>query len=154
MNLDYKDREILNLLQDDGRMSLTKIAKKIGLSIDSTHKRIKKMQAEEIFFPTILIDPRKIGYPLAMDVKVKLKSIDEATHKKFIAYLCEHPKVISVFAAAGDYDLSVPIIAKDHTEFNETTLQIREKFKELIADWRTALNLNVYKYESYEMKRL
>ncbi|MEK6959743.1 MAG: Lrp/AsnC family transcriptional regulator [Nanoarchaeota archaeon] len=154
MNLDAKDREILNLLQEDGRMSLTKIAKKIDLSIDSTHKRIKKMQKEEVFFSTILVDPRKIGYPLAMDVKVKLKSIETESHKRFIAYLCEHPNVISVFAVAGDYDLSIPIIAKSHTDLNDVTMKIREKFKDLIADWRTALNLDVYKYESYNMKRL
>lgn len=154
MDLDSKDRAILDLLQEDGRMSLTKIAKKINLSIDSTHKRIKKMHEEKVFLPTILVDPRKIGYPLAMDVKVKLKSIDEASHKRFIAYLCEHPNVISVFAVAGDYDLSIPIIAKSHTDFNEITLKIRERFKDLIADWRTALNLDVYKYESYNMKRL
>ena len=42
--IDDKDKKILMLLQDDGRIQLKAIAKKIGLSIDSVHKRIKEMQ--------------------------------------------------------------------------------------------------------------
>ena len=41
--IDEKDCKILNLLQEDCRMSLTNIAKEIGLSVDSTKKRINKL---------------------------------------------------------------------------------------------------------------
>src|SRR3989344_160679 len=111
--LDTKDRKILNLLQRDSRMSLTEIAKQIQLSIDATHKRIKHMQQAEVFYPTVLVNPRKIGYPLTVDVKVKLKDIDKKRYDQFVAYLCEHPHVISVFSASGEYDLTLPLMARD-----------------------------------------
>ena len=51
--LDEKDCLILNLLQENCRMSLTDISKKVGLSIDSVKKRIKRMIKDDIFFPKI-----------------------------------------------------------------------------------------------------
>ena len=152
--LDSKDRKILNLLQLDSRMMLKDIAKAIGLSIDSTHKRMKKMQKEGVFFPTILIDPKKIGYPLAVDVKVKLKDIDEKRYNEFIGFLTEHPNVIAVLTASGDYDITIPLIAKDYNQLDKLRLEIRQKFKDLIADWKAAVNLKVYKFERYDMERL
>ena len=80
--IDKKDKLIMDILQYDGRISLTDLSKKINLSIDSTHKRLKKLIKQEIIFPTILIDPRKVGYPLIVDVKIKLKDIDEEKYKK------------------------------------------------------------------------
>ncbi|MBU2560840.1 MAG: Lrp/AsnC family transcriptional regulator [Nanoarchaeota archaeon] len=152
--LDKKDKKILNLLQKDGRMLLKDISKAVNLSIDATHKRIKRMRAEGIFYSTILIDPRKIGYPLTIDVKIKLKDIDEEKYHKLIAYLSEHPNVIELFSVSGDYDLSVPIIAKDYDDLNRISLEIRQTFKEIIADWKSAVNLKIYKFEEYNMEKL
>jgi len=152
--LDKKDKMILNLLQRDSRMSLTRIAKEIGLSIDSTHKRIKKMQKDEIFFQTISIDPRKLGYNLTVDVKVKLHNFDRVRYDEFIKYLCRNPFVMSVFSVSGDYDLTIPLIAMDHEHLDKISLEIRNKFKDIIADWRGAVNLKIHKYEEFDMSKL
>jgi len=152
--LDKKDKQMMNILQINSRISLTDLSKKINLSIDATHKRLKKLIKEQVIYPTILIDPRKIGYPLTVDVKIKLKDIDKVIYNKFIAYMVQHPNVIAVFSASGDYDITAPIIAKDYDQLNKISLDIRDKFKHLIADWKTAVNLQIYKYEKYDMSKL
>lgn len=151
---DKKDKKILNLLQEDGRMLLTEISKKVRLSIDAAHKRIKKMKKQEVFEATALIDPRKIGYPLVMDIKIKLKNIDEKTYNDLIKYLIENPFVTNVFSASGDYDLTITIISKDYEGLNNTSLRIRKKFNKIISDWKTAINLKIYKFEKYDMELL
>jgi DNA-binding Lrp family transcriptional regulator len=152
--LDQKDKQIIDILQINSRISLTELSKKIKLSIDASHKRLKKLIKEEIIFPTILVDPRKIGYPITMDVKIKLKDIDKETYNQFIAHLVKHPNFIAVFSASGDYDITAPIIAKNYAQLNEISLEVRDKFKHLIADWKTAINLQIYKYEKYDMSKL
>ncbi|MFC1723218.1 Lrp/AsnC family transcriptional regulator [Nanoarchaeota archaeon] len=152
--LDMKDRKILDLLQKDSRMLLKDIAKSVNLSIDATHKRMKKMKEAKIYYPTILIDPKKIGYPLVVDAKIKLKDIDKKRYNEFIAYLCELPQAIAVFSVSGDYDISLPLMAKDHNQLEELKLTIRENFKDIIADWREVVNLKFFKYEEYYMQRL
>ncbi|MFA6888089.1 MAG: Lrp/AsnC family transcriptional regulator [Candidatus Woesearchaeota archaeon] len=154
MELDKKDRKILNLLQKDSRMMLKDIAKAVNLSIDSTHKRMKKMQNEGIYRSTILIDPIKIGYPLVVDIKIKLKDIDDEKLTTLMNYLKAHPNVIELFFASGDYDITAPIIARNYDELNEISLEIRKKFKDIISDWKSALNLKVYKFEEYNMEKL
>ena len=152
--LDKKDKKILNLLQKDSRMMLKDIAKAIGLSIDATHKRMKRMKEEKVFYPSIMVDPKEIGYPLVVDVKIKLKDIDEKRYKEFIAYLYQHPNVTSIFTLTGDYDITIPIIARDYEQLNTITLQIRQKFRDIIADWKSTVNLKVFKFEKYDMEML
>ena len=154
MKLDEKNKKILQLLQEDCRMPLTTMAKKIGLSIDATHKRMKKLKENKVFYASVKIDPRKLGYPISTDVKIRLKDVDEKEYKRFIKYLTSHPKVHSVFTTQGHWDLTAPMIAKDAEDLDELFKEIRHKFKDIIASWETATNLKFYKYEYYDMTKL
>ncbi|HUS50780.1 MAG TPA: Lrp/AsnC family transcriptional regulator [Candidatus Paceibacterota bacterium] len=150
--LDEKDKKILMLLQKDGRMQLTEISKKVNLSIDSVHKRIKEMQKKEIFFTGIFIDPRKIGFPLLADIKIKLKNISKEEREKFIEYLINHKRCIDLLAIMGDYDFTCVLIAKDSNDLEEISTEIRQKFKELILEWKGMLILKTYKFEYYDLE--
>ncbi|PIN80147.1 hypothetical protein COV11_04490 [Candidatus Woesearchaeota archaeon CG10_big_fil_rev_8_21_14_0_10_30_7] len=149
--LDKKDRQILMILQDNGRESLTNIAKKVGLSIDSVNNRIKAMQEKGIFSFGINIDPHAIGFNLIVDNKIKLHNITEEGRNKFIGFLKEHKSVIQVSSLMGDFDITCVIIAKNTDEYNNVTLEIRQKFSNLISDWRSVLLLKNYKFESYDL---
>jgi DNA-binding Lrp family transcriptional regulator len=149
--IDEVDKKILMLLQSDGRMQLTEIAKKVNLSIDSVHKRIKEMLKKEIFSTGIFIDPRKIGFPLVCDIKIKIKNVNEEERKKFIEYLQNHERVIELLSIMGDYDFTCVIIAKDSNELEQISTKIRQKFKDLIDEWRGFLVLRTYKLEEFDL---
>lgn len=150
--LDEKDKKILQILQKNGREQLTVIAKKVGLSIDSTHKRIKEMRRKEIFSPSIFINPRAIGFPLVADVKIKLKNVSEVERQKLIKYLQEHDRVTELLSVMGDYDFTCVLIAKDSNELEEISTRIRQKFKDLIDEWKGILVLKTYKFEEYNLR--
>ena len=149
--IDEIDRKILMLLQEDCRMQLNKIAKKVHLSIDSVHRRIKVMLEKEIFFSTIAIDPRAIGFPLIADIKIKLKNVGEEQRNKFIDYLKKHPRCIELLAILGDYDFTCVLIAKDSNELEKLSTEIRQNFKDLISEWKGMLVLKTYKFEEYDL---
>ena len=149
MQLDIKDRKILEQLQKDGRMQLTNLAKTIGLSIDSTHKRIKKMQENNIFKTGILVNPHALGYTIITNVQIKLHNITEEELQKMLNHLKQHPNIIELISILGDYDLTCVILAKDTNELNTIATTIRQKYKTLIADWRSVINLTVHKFEEY-----
>lgn len=151
--LDKKDREILMILQENSRESLTNIAKKVRLSIDSVNKRIKEMQRKGIFdFRTINIDPKAMGFPLIADVKIKLHNITEKEKNTFINHLKSHPRVIDLLSIMGDYDLTCVLIAKDTNELENISTEIRQRFSNMIADWRGMLILKTHKYEYYDLE--
>lgn len=149
--LDDKDRKILMILQKDGRAQLTEIAKKVNLSIDSVHKRMKEMQRKNIFYSGIFIDPRAIGFPLLADIKIKLRNITAEQKKDFIESLTAHTRVIDLLSIMGDFDLTCVLIAKDTNELEEISTEIRQKYSNIIADWKAMLILKTHKFEYYDL---
>jgi len=150
-DVDEKDKKILMLLQKDGRMQLTEIAKKIGLSIDSVHKRIKEMQRKKIFETGIFIEPRKLGFPLLADIKIKLRNITPEEKQDLINSLIAHKRVIDLLSIMGDFDLTCVLIAKDTNELDEISTEIRQRYSNLIADWKAMLILKTHKFEHYDL---
>lgn len=149
--LDDKDRKILMILQEDGRVRLKEIAKKVNLSIDSVNKRIKEMARKDIFRATILINPRIIGYPLLADIKIKLKNVSEAEKQSFINYLKHHSRCVDLLSTLGDSDFTCVLIAKDSSELEQLSTEIRQRFKKIIDEWRGLLVLKSYKFEEYKL---
>ena len=123
----------------------------MGLSIDAVNKRIKRMQEKQILFLQVQLEPRNFGYPFVVDAKIKLQNITEENLENFIKYLKAHPKVIDLLSASGDWDITCVFIAKNPAEVEEFIMDTRKKFSNLIADWKSALLLNAYKFEEYNL---
>jgi DNA-binding Lrp family transcriptional regulator len=154
MELDRKDCTILQVLQNDCRTSLTDISRKVGLSIDATKKRMKKMQDSRVFYPRIQLRPRNFGFANVVDIKIKLQYEDEKEMASLVKYLREHPRVVEFFSVSGEWDMSIVIIARDALELGKVTAEIRNKFGRLISSWNASLTVNSYKFEEYDMERL
>ncbi len=152
--LDEKGCLILNLLQENCRMSLTDISKKVGLSIDSVKKRIKRMIKEGMFFPKIQLRPRNFGFKNIVDIKIKLHNYTEKNIEELIGFLKKNPRVAEIFSVSGDWDFSIVIIAKDAEDLGETSNLIRNKFNKIISGWSESLTTCVYKFENYDLIKL
>jgi len=152
--LDEKDCLILNLLQENCRMSLTDISKKVGLSVDSVKNRIDRMIKYHIFFPKIQLRPRNFGFNDIVDVKIKLHNYTEEDIEEFIGFLEKNPRVAEIFSISGDWDFSIVIIAKDVEDLGRTSSMIRNKFNKIISGWSESLTTCAYKFESYDMLKL
>ncbi len=139
------------VLQEDGRESITNIAKKVGLSIDSVFNRVKELQRKGVFVPGIFIDPRVIGFQLIVDVRIKLHNITPEMKEQFVKHLSSHNRVTNLFSITGRYDFLCTIVAKDTIELEEILTTIRNKYKDYTQDWETTLFLKTYKLEKYDL---
>src|SRR3989344_4715530 len=136
MELDKRDKKLLMILQENGRASLTELAKALNLSKDSTHKRLKKLKASGVISRFgIFIDPKVLGYDLVANVSMKLHNISEKELNEFIDYLKSHQNVIELISTLGEYDLTCVIISENTASLEEISRNIRQKFRDLIADW-------------------
>jgi hypothetical protein len=61
----------------------------------------------------------------------------------------KNPRVIDLMSVLGDYDLYIVLIAKDTLELDRMKREIKEKFADLIGDWKEVLVTEVYKLEEY-----
>ncbi|HXG21807.1 MAG TPA: Lrp/AsnC family transcriptional regulator [Methylomirabilota bacterium] len=80
--LDSIDRHILAVLQEDCKLSLTKIGERVGLSAPSVTERIKKLEESGVIRGyTAILDARKLGKDITA----------------FIGVFIDHPKLIAQF---------------------------------------------------------
>lgn len=153
-SLDKINCHILNLLQEDCRMPLTKIAKDVHLSIDAVRKRILKMQMQGLFYPKIQIRPRKLGFSHIADVKIKLHKYTKEQLHEFVEYLTHHPRVGEIFSISGQWDFSVVIIARNNEELGALSEEIRSTFHAIINEWSESITTCAYKFEKYDLLTL
>ncbi|MBI2543005.1 MAG: Lrp/AsnC family transcriptional regulator [Candidatus Aenigmarchaeota archaeon] len=145
------DRKIINIMVKNARIKLTGLAKEIGLSVDSTKKRLQRLENDKVVSRyTIQVDVDKMGLPLGVHIYVKLKDMTREKYNALIEDLMRNPRVIDLMGMIGDYDLYVVFLAKDTYEMDEMKMELRQKFGSIIGDWKEVVVSKVYKLEEYK----
>ena len=109
LDIDEKDRIILELLEKDPEMSQSEIAKIVGLSQPSVGSRIKKLKELGIISHAYGLNVKKSGlHILKVDIKCKKPS-------EIISKLSGCPFFLNGFVVAGDKNLTVFLGGEDLT---------------------------------------
>jgi Lrp/AsnC family leucine-responsive transcriptional regulator len=113
MQLDRFDRQILQVLQEDGRISNQDLAERIGLSPSPCLRRVRALEeAGLIIGYRALVDPRALGLSLMALIHI---SMDQHTPERFSqleAAIREIPEIIEcllITGQAADYQLKVVV---------------------------------------------
>lgn len=80
--IDELDLRILRLLQEDGRMSLVEIGKRLGVSHATVRYRLERLTARQIVTVRAYVDPTKVGFPTQVLIGIRadlgsMESIDK-----------------------------------------------------------------------------
>src|SRR3989344_5107993 len=105
MEIDKTDVEILRVLEKNSRLSLRKIAKKIGVSVATVMHRINRLEKEGVIRKYVaLLDYDKLGYELEAVI-----SVDVAKGKLFEVErkIATDPNVTAVYDITGHFDVIV-----------------------------------------------
>jgi DNA-binding Lrp family transcriptional regulator len=103
IQLDDKDRKILNLLQENSRTSYLHIANELGVSEATVRYRVKNLIDDGVINKfTVLLDSKKIGYPTTGILMVKIASDYFENTSEQISDLIE---TYHVFQNTGEYNL-------------------------------------------------
>ena len=93
--MDALDREILSLLQDDGRMSATHLASQVGLSLSACHRRLKELeQSGAIERYRAVVAPAAVGLTFEAIVFVTIGRTDKDTIVAFEEAVVAIPAVV------------------------------------------------------------
>lgn len=101
MTLDKIDRAIIEMLQQDGRMSYSEIAKRVDKTEVTIRRRVRRLQNEKIIQRfTVILDPLRMGKSISAIVKVRaqmkqasriadeVKKYEEVTEAYFLDGAC------------------------------------------------------------------
>ncbi|MBV8238884.1 MAG: Lrp/AsnC family transcriptional regulator [Sphingomonas sp.] len=112
--IDAFDRRILDALRDDGRMSITDLAKRVGLSKTPTQVRLKRLIDERYIrgFRAV-IDPVKLGLDHIAFAEVKLSDTREAALDEFRRAVLRIPEVEECHMIASSFDYLLKVRTAD-----------------------------------------
>ena len=115
--IDNLDKKILELLQSDGRMAYTEIAKKLTISHGTVHQRMAKLEELKIIKGnSILLDYQKLGFDVTTLLGIHLKSAKD--QGKVIEKLKTMKEVVEVYYTTGAFALIIKVHNKNIKDFH------------------------------------
>jgi len=149
--IDRVDCEMIQLLQKDGRLSNTEIAKKIGISEATVRTRLNRLIEEEYIQIVAVSNPIKLGFEIVGIIRVYA---DVKKMEHIIKELKKLKALWSIVHTTGGTGMDAEFVVKSLDELNElifekiykidgilrTETSLITKYIKRDYDWGTALD--------------
>lgn len=115
--VDELDLKIIRMLEEDGSISFTEMARKLKLNESTVRKRVLSLKEKKVIRKfSIVIDPAKIGFST-----IAVVGIDAAPDKllEIAQKLAELPETRYVATSTGDHMIMTEIWASDGRELSQ-----------------------------------
>ena len=114
VDLDKLDRKILAVLQQDGRITFTDLAARVGLSKTPCQQRVKRLIDKGVILGfRAIVDPVKLGMDHVAFTEVKLSDTREAALNAFNAAVRLIPEVEECHMIASSFDYLLKVRTSD-----------------------------------------
>ncbi|MEM1427912.1 MAG: Lrp/AsnC family transcriptional regulator [Pseudomonadota bacterium] len=113
-NLDSIDRHILAVLASDGRISMTGLGQRVGLSKTPVTARVKRLEGLGVIAGyRAELSAARLGLEHVAFLEVKLSDTREQCLRAFNAAIREIPEVEACHMVAGGFDYLVKVRTRD-----------------------------------------
>ncbi len=118
MEIDQIDQRILEVLQQNGRMSNAELSENVNLSPSACHRRVQRLEDEGLIRGYVaLVDTRKIGRPTTVFVEITLSGQADELLEAFERAVSRVPDVLECHLMAGSADYLLKVVAADTDDF-------------------------------------
>ena len=124
MKLDRYDRRILEVLQEEGRISNQDLADRIGLSPSPCLRRVRALEESGLILGyRALLDGSRIGLTLLALVHISMDRHTQERFARFDAAVSELPEVLECLLITGqDADYQLKVIVRDMDAYQSLLL--------------------------------
>jgi DNA-binding Lrp family transcriptional regulator len=127
--MDETDRQIVEALRADGRMSMRALADLIHISRASAYARVARLEREGVITGyAAQVDPVRYGYALSAYVYV---DIAQRSWKSVRGQLLSMPAVDHVALLSGEHDIVIRVRARDAVSLRDTVLTRLQEIPEV-----------------------
>jgi Lrp/AsnC family transcriptional regulator for asnA, asnC and gidA len=115
--VDKLDLKILKLLQDDGSLTFTEMARRLKLNESTVRKRVMALKEKGVIRKfTVIIEPSKVGFNTVAIVGV---DVDPPKLLEVAQKLCDVHEIRYVATSTGDHMIMTEIWARDGKELSK-----------------------------------
>jgi Lrp/AsnC family transcriptional regulator for asnA, asnC and gidA len=139
--MDKVDSDIVALLQKDGRMPFTDIARELGISEGTVRNRVARLIEDKIIHIVAMVDPVQVGFdaPAMIGVSVEPPEIENVS-----AIVANFQEVSYLIMVSGEFDLFVEVLCQDRAHLAEF---LNQKLRRVpgVTRTQTFMTLQTYK---------
>jgi DNA-binding Lrp family transcriptional regulator len=146
--MDATDIKILDILQRDGRITNSALAKQIHISPPPTLERVKKLEKGGVIRKYVaLLDPIRVGCGTQMFVEVSLRGHTRESVTRFIEASRQIDEIMECHHVTGSCDFLLKIAVRDIPAYEELVLHKLTTLPD-VANLRTMVVLSTFKDET------
>ena len=118
--MDATDRRILAELQQNGRLSLTDLGERVGISLSPVHRRLRALEEGGVISGyRAVIEPAAVGLNFSAIVFATLAKTDSESVAAFEGALPRLPEVVQAVRLFGDPDFMLNVLVADLAAFQQ-----------------------------------
>lgn len=124
-DIDRIDRKILGVLQDDGRITVTDLAERVGLSATATAERMRRLTRDGYILGfRAELDPVKLGRGLLVFVEVLLDRTSPDVFDAFARQVKRAGEVLECHLVAGGFDYLIKARVRDMAAYRRFLAEV------------------------------
>ena len=146
--LDATDRNILRLVQKDGRMSNARLAETLSLSETPCWRRLKRLESEGyVEGYQAVLNRRRMGFGVLALVQLSFANHTGDAPAKFEEAIQDIPEILSCHNVTGEADYFLQIVAPDLDAYGDFLTEVLRKLPG-VTSIRSSLSLREVKSSS------
>jgi len=112
--LDELDVKILNLLQENARISNVELSAKVHLSPSPCLARVRALEQSGIVSRYVtLLDPKKVNLGISVFIQIGMERQVERSLEDFEAAIMTYREVMECYLMTGDFDYLIRVVVND-----------------------------------------
>ena len=124
LRMDAIDRQILSLLQQDGRRTYDDIGREVGLSAPSVSRRIERLREKGALRGfTAVVDPGALGW--GTEALVELFYAQGTLLDEVAQTLADHPEVVEAWSVTGEADAIARVRTEDNADLERLIMDLQ-----------------------------
>ncbi|MFH0817753.1 MAG: Lrp/AsnC family transcriptional regulator [Candidatus Micrarchaeota archaeon] len=131
---DKKDLRILYELDLNARISISELARRVGLSPQVTDYRVRALFNDGTIIGSMaLLDTPRLGY-FIFRIYMRLQNITQKKEARIVNYLKNHPLSVWVVSASGRWDIEALFTCRNPVHFSNVIKEIKADLGRHILD--------------------
>lgn len=117
---DRIDNQILDALQNNGRITNQELADHVGLSPSPCLRRVRQLERDGVITRYVaLVAPEALGLDVTAFVRVRLDQQDDRHLEAFEATVADFPEVMECYLMTGESDYQLRVLVRSLAQFED-----------------------------------
>jgi DNA-binding Lrp family transcriptional regulator len=147
-SFDTTDRRILEVIQEEARISNTELADRVGLSPSPCWRRVRTLEATGVIERYVtLVNTKAVGLPITVFATVTLEKQVESALGSFEKAVTERPEVMECNLMTGEFDYLLRVVVPDLAAYERFLMDHLTRIKG-IASIKSSFSLKQVSYKT------